>query len=69
MIQNKINNLIFTAIFLLCIKMLSCHKKVEKGTTVTKERASILKDVQCNVGIFQTSCKGRPYPFLILVVY
>ena len=57
MIQNKINNLILIAVFLLCNKMLSGHKKVKKGTTVTKERASILDDVECNVGIFQTSCK------------
>ena len=28
MIQNKINNLVSTAIFLLCNKMLSGHKKV-----------------------------------------
>ena len=28
-----------------------------EGTTVIRERASILEHVQCNVGIFQTSCK------------
>ena len=40
-----------------------------EGTTVIRERASILEHVQCNVGIFQTSCKWSPYPFLILVAY
>ena len=31
MIQNKIDNLVSIAIFLLCNKMLSSHKKVKTG--------------------------------------
>ena len=38
-------------------KFKRCIKMIVEGTIIIKERGSILELVQCNMGIFQTSCK------------
>ena len=43
MIQNKINNLASIAIFLLCNKMLSGHKKSENGSRDEKKSKLCIK--------------------------
>ena len=48
---------------------ISLQNLYQKWGKETSSRPLFMEHVQCNMGIFQTSCKWIPYPFLILVAY